>query len=71
MRAVVGEAGPDLRRIDAVAPVAGQQLHIEPEPAGHLAPQRREMAGLGHQHGVARRQRVDQRRFHAPVPDEG
>jgi len=61
--AVVGEARPDLLQIDAMAPVPRQQLHLEPEPASHLAPQRREMAGLRHQHRVARRQRVDQRRL--------
>ena len=61
----------DLRRIDAVPPVAGHELDIEPEPARHLPPQRREMPGLEHQHPVARRQRVDQRRLPRPGAGRG
>ena len=46
-----------------MAPVAGQELDLEPELRRHLLPQRREVAGLDHQHAVAGRQRVDQRRL--------
>ena len=49
-RAVLGERRLDPLRIDAVAPVAGQQLDLEPEAPRHLAPQAREMPGLRHQH---------------------
>ena len=41
----------------------GRNSTARPEPLGHLLPQRREVAGLGHQHAIARRQRVDERRF--------
>ena len=58
----------DQRRIDAVPPVARHELDFEPEPRRHLPPQGREMAGLEHQHPVARRQRVDSAASHAPVP---
>ena len=40
--------------IGAVAPVAGQEFDLEAELARELLPQRREVAGLGHQHAVAR-----------------
>ena len=50
--------------IDAVPPVAGDEVDQQSELHGHVAPQRRELAGLGHQHGVARRQGVDE----APLP---
>ncbi len=59
-------AASTARGIDAVAPVARQQLDLEPEAPRHLVPQAREMAGLGHQHAVARRERVDQRRLPRP-----
>ena len=53
----------DLRRVGAVAPVARHEVHDQPEPLGELLPQRREVAGLGHQHAIAGRQRVDERRL--------
>ena len=53
----------DLGRSCAVAPVAGHEVDDELQPLGELLPQRRELAGLGHQHAIAGRQRVDQRRF--------
>ena len=49
--------------IGAAAPVAGDELDLEPELRRHLLPQRGEMAGLVHQHAVARRERVDERGF--------
>ena len=64
--AVGGQLLLDQRRVDAVPPVAGHELDLEPEPRRHLPPQRREMAGLEHEHMVARRQRVDQRRLPRP-----
>ena len=63
VRLVLGEPRLDGGGIDAVAPVAGDELDLEAEPLGQLAPQRGEVAGLEHQHPVARRQRVDQRRL--------
>jgi hypothetical protein len=41
----------------------GRKSTAEAEALGQLAPQRREVAGLGHQHAIAGRERVDQRRF--------
>ena len=64
--AAVLEPGLDDLRIHAVPPVAGHEIHVEAEPRGHVAPQRGEMAGLEHQHGVAGRQRVHERRFPRP-----
>ena len=61
--AIRGELLGDLRRIDAMPPIARHKLDIEPELCRHLPPQGREMAGLEHQHPVARRQRVDERRL--------
>ena len=46
-----------------LAPVAAHELGLDAELVGHLLPQRGEVAGLPHQHEVARRQRVHQRRF--------
>ena len=51
------------RGIDAVTPVAGDEVDDQAEPLRHLRPERRELAGLEHQHGIAGRQRVDERRF--------
>ena len=49
--------------IDAVAPIAGNEVDLEPELHGHVAPERGELAGFDHQHRVAGRQRVDERRL--------
>ena len=61
--AIVSELLFDDGRIDAVAPVAGNEIDLQAEPRGHVAPERGEVAGLEHQHRVAGRQRVDERRF--------
>ena len=61
---VGGELLLDQCRIDAVPPIARHKVDFEPEPRRHRPPQGREMAGLEHQHPVARRQRVGQ----APPP---
>ncbi len=63
VRAVLGQFRLDERGIDAAAPVAGNEIDHEAEPFGHRAPQRGEMSGLEHQHAVARRQRIDERRL--------
>ena len=47
----------------AVPPVGRQHVDVEPELVGNAEPQRRELAGLGHQHLVARRQCVDDSRL--------
>jgi len=49
--------------VGAGAPVAGNELGLEAELLRHGLPLRRELAGLDHQHAVAGRQRIDQRRF--------
>ena len=49
--------------VGAVAPVARHEIHLDAPARRHLPPQRGEMAGLDHQDLVARRQRVDDRRF--------
>ena len=56
-------AAPRPRRVDAVAPVAGHELDLQAELVGHRPPQRGELPRLEHQDAVARRKRVDQRRF--------
>ncbi len=47
-------------------PIAGYHDRFEAEPLGHLPPERRKPSGFGHQHGIARRQRVDERRLPGP-----
>jgi hypothetical protein len=51
-----------------VPPIARHELDLEPEPRRHLSPQCRKMAGLEHDHTIARRQRVRQRRLPRPGP---
>src|SRR5690348_1590410 len=66
MLAVGRELLAQLRRIDAMPPIAGDELDVEPEPRRHLAPQGGEMPGLDHQYPVARRQGVDERGLPRP-----
>src|SRR5471032_316334 len=40
-----------------------QEFRLQPEVFGHLFPERREVASLEHQHGVAGAERVAERRF--------
>jgi hypothetical protein len=61
MRGVLRELGLDRGGIGAVAPVAGHEVHLDTPARRHLPPQGGEMAGLDHQHLVARRERVDDR----------
>src|SRR5438105_14662241 len=61
--AIVAELLADDRRADAAAPVARYEMDVEAEAESHVAPQRGEVAGLEHQHAVAWRQRVDERRL--------
>ena len=60
---VLGEPRLDRAGIDAVAPVARDDLGLQAELLRHPAPERREPAGLEHQDAVAGRERVDERRF--------
>jgi hypothetical protein len=46
-----------------VTPVARDELDAQPQPNGQVSPLRRKLPRVAHQHGVAGRQRVDQRRF--------
>ena len=62
-RLVLVQLLSDGGRVDAVAPVARNEVDLQTKPRGHVAPQRGEVAGLEHQHRVARRQRVHERRF--------
>ncbi len=50
-------------RIDPLPPVSWHELHLQAQPLRHVAPQHGEVTGLEHQHGVSRRQRVDERGF--------
>ena len=61
--AILAQLRLDRRRIDAARPVAGDELHVEAEPPGHLGPEPRELPVLEDQHPVSRRQRIDERRF--------
>ena len=63
VRLVVGECGADRRHIGAAAPVGVDEDRLEVEPLRHLVPQRGEPAGAAHQHRIAGRQRVGQRRL--------
>ena len=56
-------AGFERRRIDAVPPVSGHDLDVEPDPPRHLGPAPGELADVERQHPIAGRQRVDERRF--------
>ena len=49
--------------INAGAPVATHHLGVKPEVRRHRPPQCCEVAGLIHQHGITRRQRIHQRGF--------
>ena len=60
---VLAQLGFDGLRVDALAPVGGDELRLEAELLGHLLPERRELAGLDHEHAIAGRQRVGERRF--------
>ena len=51
------------RPVSASMPGSAMNSGCEPEALRHLLPQRREVAGLVHQHRVAGAQRVDQRRL--------
>ncbi len=60
---VLAQPRLDRLRIGADAPVGGDEFRLEAELLRHLLPQDGELAGLDHQHLVAGRERVDQRRF--------
>ena len=53
----------DARRVRAGAPVAFEDLDLQAEPARHRRPERRKVPGLAHQHRIAGRERVDERRL--------
>ena len=61
--AIGGELRLDLLDVGAAPPVGRQEIDVELEFLGDAAPQHRELAGLGHQHLVAGRQRIDDRGF--------
>ena len=60
---VLAQMRLDRRRVGAGAPVGRDEFRLEAELLRHVLPQRGELAGLDHQHAVAGRERVDQRRF--------
>ncbi len=61
--AVLFQLRLDRRRIDAAAPVGGNEIDREAEFGRHLVPQGSEVAGLEHQHAIAGGERIDERRF--------
>ncbi len=71
---ILAQARLDHVGLDAAAPAGrvrqvfvgtgiAQHFRRQAQPVGHLLPQRREVAGLEHQHVVAHAHRVRQRRF--------
>ena len=60
---VLGEPRLDPCRVGAGAPVAFQDLDVETKSSRHRRPQRREVPCLAHQHRVAGRERVHERRL--------
>ncbi|MNV16719.1 hypothetical protein D3C71_1074880 [compost metagenome] len=60
---VFGQARTDHGGVNGMAPVAFHVIHLQPQAPCQLLPQAGEVAGFHHQHAVARRQRIDQRRF--------
>ena len=63
VRLVLAQVLLDHLRVGADAPVGLDEFRLEADLLGHHLPERGELAGLDHQHAVAGRQRVDQRRF--------
>jgi hypothetical protein len=63
VRLVFPEPGLEQIGVDAGPPVSLDDVRLETEGFGHLAPQRREPTGLEHQQPVAGRQRVDESGF--------
>jgi hypothetical protein len=50
-------------RIGADAPIGLDEFRLQSQPFRHDLPQRRKLAGLDHEHAIAGRQRIGQRRF--------
>ncbi len=48
-----------------LAPLGLEQLHVEPEPHGHIGPEMTELPVAGRQRLIARRQRIREGRFPA------
>ena len=63
VRFVFAQLGFDGRGISTDAPIGRDELGLEAELHRHVLPQGGELAGLDHQHAVARRQGVDECRF--------
>ncbi len=63
VRAILGERRADRLDIGAAPPIRVDEFGHEAELLRHLLPQAREPAGAAHQHGVARRERVGERRL--------
>src|SRR6266566_3030674 len=66
-----GQVLVDLGHLDTLAPVTGDEDHVQAELPGHLRPQASEMPGVEGQHAVARRQRVDERGLPGPGARRG
>ncbi len=69
--AVLPQSRLDPVGIGPAPPVALQRLGVEAEPARHLGPERGEVAGLVHQHLVARVEHVHERGFPGASPGGG
>ena len=68
----LAESRLDDGRVDAAAPVAGNEVDDQPQPVGDLAPERREVAGFEHQYLDRPGESVlTSAASHAPVPDAG
>ncbi|OIQ67001.1 hypothetical protein GALL_514240 [mine drainage metagenome] len=63
VRPIGGKSRLDLVHVGPAPPVGWQEFDVELEFLGDAAPQHRKLAGLGQQHLVARRQRIDERGF--------
>ena len=61
----------ELRRVDGAPPIVGQRFDIEPEGLAAHPPVQREETAFEHQHLVAGREQVDERRLPGPVPGRG
>ena len=55
MPRVRGQLLVDLGRLHCLAPVTGDEVHVQAELGGQLRPQGGEMPGIEGQHAVARR----------------
>ena len=68
---VLGQFGLDHGRIDAVTPVAGDEIDLQPQTDGHVLPEGGKVTRLEHQHLVPGGEGVDQPRLPGAGPRGG